>query len=94
MFYFVLTLFLLLCALLTFVVLIQESKSLGLGASFGGDAGNSLFGTATADVLKNFTAWLAIFFVAACILLSFWSERLSKKESFVPPTIEETQAQS
>ena len=47
-------LFIGLCALLCFVILIQESKSLGLGASFGGDAGDSLFGTSTASVLKKF----------------------------------------
>jgi preprotein translocase subunit SecG len=36
-FYLALFLFVGLCALLCLVVLIQESKSLGLGASFGGD---------------------------------------------------------
>lgn len=35
-FYLVLFLFLGICALLCLVILIQESKSLGLGASFGG----------------------------------------------------------
>jgi preprotein translocase subunit SecG len=38
-FYLSLFLFLTLCAVLCLVVLVQESKSLGLGASFGGDAG-------------------------------------------------------
>ena len=37
-FYFLLFIFLALCALVCFVILIQEAKSLGLGASFGGDA--------------------------------------------------------
>lgn len=69
-------LFLLLCALLCFVILIQESKSSGLGASFGGDAGDSLFGTSTADVLKRFTGWLAIIFLLACLLLSIWTSSL------------------
>jgi preprotein translocase subunit SecG len=59
LFYIFLFLFLGICALLSFVILIQESKSMGLGASFGGDAGDSLFGTSTAVVLKKFTAYLA-----------------------------------
>lgn len=65
--------FLILCAVLCFVILIQESKSTGLGASFGGETSDSLFGTSTADVLKKFTAWLAAIFLVACILLSVWT---------------------
>ncbi len=38
-YYSALFLFLVLCAVLCLVILIQESKSLGLGASFGGDPG-------------------------------------------------------
>ncbi len=57
LYFFAIALFMILCALLCFVILIQESKSTGLGASFGGDTTDSLFGTSTADVLKKFTAW-------------------------------------
>ena len=53
LFYFFIFIFLFLCALLSFVILIQESKSMGLGASFGGDSGTSLFGTSTAAVLRS-----------------------------------------
>lgn len=63
-------LFLLLSMVLCFVILIQESKSTGLGASLGGDSGESVFGTSTADVLKKFTAWLAAIFLISCVLLS------------------------
>lgn len=71
-------LFMLLCALLCFVVLIQESKSTGLGASFGGEASDSLFGTSTADVLKTFTGWLAVAFFVCCILLSLWTSSMAR----------------
>jgi|694.fasta_scaffold16970_9 preprotein translocase subunit SecG len=71
-------LFMLLCAVLCFVVLIQESKSTGLGASFGGEGGDSLFGTSTADVLKKFTAWLAVAFLIACVLLSLWTSSMGR----------------
>lgn len=78
LYYFAIILFIILAALLCFVILIQESKSTGLGASFGGEAGESLFGTSTADVLKKFTAWLAVVFFAFCIILSLWTNALGR----------------
>jgi preprotein translocase subunit SecG len=66
-------LFLFLCLLLSGVILIQEAKTTGLGASFGGDAGQSLFGVSTPQVLKVFTAWLAAAFMISCVLLAFWT---------------------
>ncbi|MEM7175273.1 MAG: preprotein translocase subunit SecG [Chlamydiota bacterium] len=90
LFYLVIFFFLLLCSLLCFVVLIQESKSLGLGASFGGNTGDSLFGTSTADVLKKFTGYLALIFVVVCIVLSLWSSRISRGKVVAPQvTIEQ-----
>jgi len=62
----------------------QESKSSGLGASFGGEASESLFGTSTADVLKRFTGWLALIFLVACILLSLWTTALGKSKTTAP----------
>lgn len=92
-FYLTLFLFLLLSFLLCLVILVQESKSMGLGASFGGDAGDSLFGTSTADVLKKFTAWLGIIFMVTCVILSFWTSTIAKPKSSIIPdmSVEETQ---
>lgn len=78
LFYVFLAGFLFASIMLCFVILIQESKSLGLGASFGGDSGDSLFGTSTAEVLKKFTAYLAGAFLISCLLLSFWSASLGR----------------
>jgi preprotein translocase subunit SecG len=78
LYYTTIVMFMLLCTVLCFVILIQESKSTGLGASFGGDSGQSLFGTSTADVLKKFTGWLAFVFFAACIILSLWTNALGR----------------
>ncbi|MBS0616488.1 MAG: preprotein translocase subunit SecG [Verrucomicrobia bacterium] len=90
LFYFTLFLFVLLCAVICVTVLVQESKSLGLGASFGGDPGESLFGTSTAAVLKKFTGWLGIVFMIVCVILSLWSSSLAKGPSTsLPTTIEE-----
>lgn len=76
------------CALLTLVILIQESKSMGLGASFGGGGGDSFFGTSTADVLKKFTAYLAGIFMIICLILSFWSSSLARHQKTKTPQIE------
>lgn len=92
LFYFFLFSFLILCTLLILVILSQESKSMGLGASLGGDASNSLFGTSTADVLKKFTAYLIVIFMISCVVLSLWSGALGRaKAKSVPTTIEEVQ---
>lgn len=89
-FYLAIALFILLCILLCLVILVQESKSLGLGASFGGDPGESLFGTSTAEVLKKFTAWLAVIFMVSCILLSLWTSWIGRgKYHYEVPTIEQ-----
>ena len=89
LFYTSIFLFLLLCLLLCLVILVQESKSMGLGASFGGDAGDSLFGTSTAQVLKKFTAVLGVIFMISCVVLSIWSAGISKKKAKPPVQIEQ-----
>lgn len=81
LFYVFLFLFLFLCLLLSATILIQEAKSLGLGASFGGDSGDSLFGTSTAEVLKRFTAYLGGFFLMGCLILSLWGASLGRSSS-------------
>ena len=89
-YYLALVSFVLLSALLCFVILIQESKSMGMGASFGGDAGDSMFGTSTADVLKKFTGYLAVTFVVACVLLSLWTSAIGRAQSRTSIAIEES----
>ena len=81
LFYLFLFLFLLASIILCFVILIQEAKSLGLGASFGGDNSDSLFGTSTAEVLKRFTGYLATGFLIACLILSLWSGSLGRSHN-------------
>ncbi len=78
LYFFTIALFILLCAVLCLVILIQEGKGSGLGASFGGSASDSLFGTSTADVLKTFTAWLAAIFLVACVILSLWTTSMAR----------------
>ena len=89
LFYLAIIAFFLLCVSLSFLILIQESKSLGFGASFGGDAGSSLFGTSTPQVLKKMTAWFAVIFFAFCLLLSYWSASMSHRDAPAATYIEE-----
>lgn len=90
-YFFAIALFIILCVLLCGVIMMQESKSTGLGASFGGDTTDSLFGTSTADVLKKFTAYLAAIFLISCVLLSLWTTALGRTstKNQIPFTIEE-----
>lgn len=91
LFYTFLFLFLTLAAILCFVILIQEAKSLGLGASFGGDSSDSLFGTSTAEVLKRFTAYVAALFLISALVLSLWSSSLGRlQEASRSPTETQT----
>ena len=91
LFYLFLFFFILLSIILCFVILIQEAKSLGLGASFGGDSGDSLFGTSTAEVLKRFTAYISGIFLLSCLLLSFMGASLGRKEIVLPAALEQTE---
>jgi preprotein translocase subunit SecG len=84
LFYVCLFIFLFMSLILCFAILIQEAKSLGLGASFGGDNSDSLFGTSTADVLKRFTAYLSGAFLLLCLILSLWSGALGRVKSSLP----------
>ena len=84
LFYVFLFFFIIVSALLCFVILIQEAKSLGLGASFGGDNSDSLFGTSTAEVLKRFTAYVAGIFLVTCFVLSLWTAALGRSQEEGP----------
>lgn len=85
LYFFAIALFMLLCVMLCFIILIQESKSTGLGASFGGESSESIFGTSTADVLKKFTGWMALIFFASCVLLSLWTSAMGRTKTSNTP---------
>lgn len=85
LYYMVLFIFLFICPVLCFIILIQESKSSGLGSSFGsGDASSSVFGTSTPEVLKKVTAYLSLIFMAGCIVLSLWTTVLGSSSQKNP----------
>lgn len=79
LYFFFIALFLITCLLLCLLVLIQEGKGGGLGTTFGSsDSSDSLFGTSTPEILKKVTAYFATAFVAACLILSFWTGSLAR----------------
>ena len=65
-------LFIIICVALTFLVLMQEGKSAGLG-SIGGMADSywgKNKGRSMEDVLVNITRWLAVGFIVLAIVLN------------------------
>jgi len=57
------------CLLLIGLILLQKSKSEGLGLAFGAGAGESLFGARAGNVLSKATVVLGIVFLANTIFL-------------------------
>ena len=57
------------CLLLTGLILLQRSKSEGLGLAFGASAGESLFGARAGNVLSKATVVLGITFMASTLVL-------------------------
>jgi preprotein translocase subunit SecG len=71
------------CALLVLVVLMQRSKSDGIGASFGGGFTESMFGAQTSSVLVKTTTVLAIAFLLSATLLASSLSYQNKKRSAI-----------
>lgn len=57
------------CLMLIGLVLLQKSKSEGLGMAFGASAGESLFGARAGNVLSKATVVIGIVFMACCLVL-------------------------
>ena len=57
------------CLMLIGVILLQQSKSQGMGLAFGGGMGETLFGSRAGNVLTKITVTLALVFLANTTLL-------------------------
>ena len=53
------------CAFMGLVIMMQRSKQEGLGAAFGGGITESVWGAQTSNVLVKATVWAAIIFFIA-----------------------------
>jgi preprotein translocase subunit SecG len=58
------------CAFMGLVIMMQRSKQEGLGAAFGGGITDSVFGAQTSQVLVKATVYAAIIFFALSTLLA------------------------
>jgi preprotein translocase subunit SecG len=78
-----LVLFVLVAALMVFIILMQRPKSEGLGAAFGGGVTDNIFGAQTTNVLVKFTTWLAgIFFVLTFSLSVLYAHQGTASSAF------------
>ncbi len=66
------------CLLLIGIILLQKSKSEGLGLAFGAGAGESLFGARAGNVLSKATVVLGIIFMANTLLLGIMFSQQEK----------------
>ena len=62
------TLFVIVCILLVFMVVITPSQEGGMAAAFGGMGSDSFFGTKAHNAINKFTVFLAVSFLC----LAFW----------------------
>jgi preprotein translocase subunit SecG len=79
------------CAFMGLVIMMQRSKQEGLGAAFGGGFTESVWGAQTSNVLVKATVWAAIiFFVLSITLARLYShqEALAAKGSPVQQMLE------
>jgi preprotein translocase subunit SecG len=75
--------FVVVAALMVFVILMQRPKSEGLGAAFGGGVTENIFGAQTTNVLVKFTTWLAgIFFLLTFGLSVLYAHRSTAGSDF------------
>lgn len=59
------------CAFLIIsVILLQKSKSEGLGMAFGAEMGESIFGARASNVLVKVTIWLGTIFILNTVILA------------------------
>ncbi|MGA8727575.1 MAG: preprotein translocase subunit SecG [Terracidiphilus sp.] len=71
LFYFVVTLHVIVCLFLIGVVLLQQGRSADLAGAFGGQGSQTAFGPrAAANVLTRLTTWSAIIFMCTSLSLT------------------------
>ena len=69
------------CAFMGLVIMMQRSKQEGLGAAFGGGFTESVWGAQTSQVLVKATVWAAIiFFILSISLARLYSHRATLME--------------
>jgi preprotein translocase subunit SecG len=87
LFYFVISLHILVCLFLVGVVLLQQGRSADLAGAFGGQGSQTAFGPrAAANVLTRLTTWSAIIFMVTSISLTILYQRSNGQHSVLQST--------
>jgi preprotein translocase subunit SecG len=74
-------LFVIVCLLLIFMVVITPSQSEGLAGAFGGMGSDTFFGTKAGQHINRFTIGLAFSFILLAVLINVYATRTSTKEA-------------
>ena len=69
------TLFILICLLLIFMVVITPSNEGGMAAAFGGMGGDSFFGTRGHQTINKFTVFLAVSFLVLAVGINLYNAK-------------------
>ena len=76
LYYFVVTLYVLICGLLIITILLQQGKGGDIAQAFGGGSSQAVFGARSgATLLTRATAVLAALFVIGALTLTVWGTR-------------------
>jgi preprotein translocase subunit SecG len=82
LFYFVISLHVLVCLFLIGVVLLQQGRSADLAGAFGGQGSQTAFGPrAAANLLTRLTTWSAVIFMLTSITLTVLYQRSAGSHS-------------
>ena len=89
-------LFFIVCLLMILLILMQRPKQEGLGAAFGTNVTDQVFGARTTNVLQRGTVYLATFFFLLSLTLAILIGHRNKQHSLIaknaPPVAEEAPA--
>jgi len=82
LFYFVVAVHIVVCAILIFVILLQQGRSADLAGAFGGQGSQTAFGPrAAANALTRVTTWSAVIFMVTSLSLTILYSRSSGSHS-------------
>lgn len=78
-----LVVFVIISLLMVLVILMQRPKQEGLGAAFGANVTDQVFGARTTNVLQRATVWFASLFFVLTLVLSILIGQKNKDKTFV-----------
>src|SRR5262245_32706903 len=78
-------LFVIVCLLLIFMVVITPSQSEGLAGAFGGMGSDTFFGTKAGQHINRFTIGLAVSFLVLAVLINVYATRRATQAAPLVP---------